>query len=59
MGFLVLSNKWVRILQFQNEIFFYLDSPPEPSVTLELSFYSQPKHNLWVLKRTISMRLFF
>ena len=38
----------------------YNTRPPNKSVLLKISFLiSQPKHMLWVLKRTVSMRRFF
>ena len=34
--------------------------PPDKSVYWKIIFFiSHPKHMLWVLKRTVSMRLFF
>ena len=39
---------------------FYLARPPDKSVWLKIIFFiSHPKHMLWVLKRTVSMRRFF
>ena len=39
---------------------FIKSSPPDISAYLETFFFiSHPKHMLWVLKRTVSMRRFF
>ena len=51
---------------FKKKNLFYMDQcysyyrTPDKSVKLKIIFLiSQPKHMLWVLKRTISMRRFF
>ena len=51
----------VKILIFQVEInFFPYIRPPDKSVHWKIIFLiSQPKHMLWVLKRTVSMRCSF
>ena len=39
---------------------FFLLRPPDKSAHQKIIFlFSQPKHMLWVLKRTVSMRQFF
>ena len=38
----------------------HMNRPPDKSVYWKIIFFiSHPKHMLWVLKRTVSMRLFF
>ena len=41
-------------------LMFRANRPPDKSAYLKIIFLiSQPKHMLWVLKRTVSMRRFF
>ena len=64
----LISSLWSNPLQwkkiFEDNLFFGMKTciyrPPDKSAYWTIIFFiSHPKHMLWVLKRTISMRRFF
>ena len=57
-----LYPEWLVIEHFKQHSFKYFAKPrPQDKSAYQKIIYliSQPKHMLWALKRTISMRLFF
>ena len=61
-----MVNKFENVIGSEHHLLIRLNNnspvnrPPDKSAYWKtISFFSCPKHMLWVLKRTVSMRRFF